>query len=139
MIKFETMYEMLAYLVKYKDMKNRYYDLCSRIDGVKSPRLTDEPISTVPMSKEHLYNHNIAERDELMKDMIEIEELITSIKDIDYLSYFILWDKYIEGMKLEVISYSIHYSYDHIKHRLYPKAKDILFNYVNSLDDDDTE
>ena len=103
---FNTIDEMLAVLTSYRTKYNRYNELSAKLDGVKSPRLTDEAISTVPTSQEHRYNQNIEERDELTKEMRQIEDVIISIKSVDYLSFVILWDKFIEFETLEEISFS---------------------------------
>lgn len=129
MIMFNTIDEMLAVLTSYRTKYNRYNELNAKLDGVKSPRLTDEAISTVPTSQEHRYNQNIEERDELTNEMRQIEDVIISIKSVDYLSFVILWDKFIEFETLEEISFSVHYSFQHIRQTLYPRAKRILFEH----------
>lgn len=129
---FETMGDMLKELSQYRVYKNRYEALEHDMKGVKSPRLSDEPTGS-PVSKETRYNENIEEREDLAQRMADIKDLLASIKDIDYLSYIILYDKFVLFLTLEQICPRIGYSLDHMKHYLYPHAKDVLFeNHTQS-------
>lgn len=126
---FQSMDEMLRELSQYRVYYYQYEQLLSDMDGLRSPVISDEPHSTVNVPKEVQYNTNITEREFLVERMQEIEDCIKTIREVDYLSYVILYDKFILLHTLEDISDMIHYSFPHTRNVLYPKAKDLLFKH----------
>jgi hypothetical protein len=128
--RFDTIDDMLAYLSLYRT----YYYVWIALDAdvaLHSPNLESIPgASHTEVSTR--WNKRIQKKDEYERVMRTIREDIERLKDVSFLSYNIIEEKFIYFRTLEEISLMLHYSLDHMKHSLYPKAKQDLFNLLNN-------
>lgn len=129
---FDTRDAMLNWLASYRTMYYRYITLDARLTGIRSPSFEESPSGHDGRPLEARILDMIQEKQDLEEAMAEIRETIKLVKDVRYLSYSILWEKFVMFKTLEEIALMHHYSVDHVKHELYPRAKLDLFRLVQT-------
>lgn len=137
MNRFATVADLLSYLSDYKTYYYRWIALDALLTTTKSPTFSDEPHgSSQPLESRIL--QQIEDKEELEKAMSEIKSDIIRLKDVSYKSYTIMIEKFVYFKTLEEISLMMHYSLDHMKHDLYPKAQLDLFRILNEERENDS-
>lgn len=129
---FNTLDAMLNWLAQYRPMYYHYIALDARLTGIRSPSFEESPSGHDGRPLDARILDMIQEKQDLEEAMTEIRETIKSVKDVRYLSYSILWEKFVMFKTLEEIALMHHYSVDHVKHELYPRAKLDLFRLVQT-------
>ncbi len=129
---FDTLDAMLNWLAQYRPMYYHYIALDARLTGIRSPSFEESPSGHDGRPLDARIIDMIQDKEELEDKMEEIRLTIAMVKDIRYLSYSILWEKFVMFKTLEEIALMHHYSVDHVKHELYPRAKLDLFRLVQT-------
>ena len=127
---FKTMGEMLKYLSEYREMYYMWIAIDAELTGVKSPSLDAMPGSSHTEADAKILQH-MQDKEYYERQMRKIREDIAKLKDVSNMSYRIMLEKFIYFKTLEEIALILHYSLDHVKHNLYPKAKEDLFELLN--------
>lgn len=121
MIKFNSEKEMIAFLRSYR---NSYYEWIAlqAYTDVHSPVYSDTPKGMTYSDKASTYNHDIARKEELEKQMEEINNLIEKLHYINQDYYRTLYFKFVRFKSLEEIAIMLHLS-ERTIYRVYAKAK----------------
>ena len=130
MNRFATVADLLSYLSDYKTYYYRWIALDAQFTSIRSPKLDDMPSSGF-VEADAKMNQIIQDKADLEESMKSVREDIIRLKDVSYKSYTIMIEKFVYFKTLEEISLMMHYSLDHMKHELYPKAKLDLFRILN--------
>lgn len=125
---FGSIKDMTSYLSQYRAYYYKWLAL-KEITDIRSPSISGEPAGSFSPSREYQMLKRISDRDDIELRMKSIADLIDQIHDLDYLSWTILTEKFIYFRTLEEIADMLHYSHDHMRHCLYPKAKQALFEH----------
>ena len=131
--RFNTINDMLGYLSEYRHYYYRWIALDALLTTVRSPSL-EENGGASPTPTDSRILQQLEDKAELEQMMETIKNEITLLKDVSYQSYTIMMEKFVYFKTLEEIALMTHYSIDHMKHELYPKAKADMFKLLNGGD-----
>lgn len=129
-MRFNTTIDMLGYLSEYRTHYYRWIALDAQLTSIRSPKLDDMPSSGF-VEADAKMNQIIQDKADLEESMRNVREDIIKLKDVNYLSYTIMAEKFIYFKSLEEIALMLNYSFSHTRNVLYPIAKNDLFRLLN--------
>ena len=118
--------DMVSFLSNYRTAYYRWIALDAQV-GLHSPVISDEAKGTNRRDVGERWALILHDLDVCERRMQEVKAFIEPLDEIDPQAYLIIVEKFIYFKTLEEIALMTHYSIDHMKHDLYPRAKRKLY------------